>query len=223
MDSNSYKITNSTNQEEISRQKNNKKSVIKTIGVIILVLLLMIASAFAGYWYREQKAKKALQSANQQISELQKQKKEAEDAKAKLEQEIKDSKNTTETTTKKTMPTAEVKNNIQDAIESGNTSALVGYMAPTVKVIVAASDGIGDRTPKQVVADLKYVDAGTAPWNFSVSKATLTTWRAGFYKQYFPENAVVGESANHYVISFGFDDAGKINTIFMTNDAKLLK
>ncbi len=222
MELNGNNITNSANQEDLAKQKGPKKSAGRAIGLVFLVLILMAGSGYGGYWYRERGAKKSAKSADQQIAELQKQKKELEDAKAKAEQEAKEAKEAkqqSEQTSNKTTPSTEVKNNIQDAIKSGNTSALEGYMASTVKVILAASEGMGNRTPTQAISDLKYLDAGTDPWNFSVPSASLTAWRAGFYKQYFPDGAVIGESANHYVVSFSFDSAGKINTIFMTGDA----
>lgn len=221
MDQTNYNIS-SSNQESLNQQKSKKKSGVKIFGLIILIIAVVAGSAYAGYWYREQKAKKALQSANQQIADLQKQKQELEKAKAKQEKENEKEKKES-TTTATSVPTDELKTNIQDAVKAGNISALEGYIASPVKVILAASEGLGDRTPQQAVADLKYISEGTDPWNFALPESTLSAWRAGPYKQYFPPNAVVGKSANGYVISFSFNSEGKISTIFMTSDADLLQ
>jgi hypothetical protein len=89
-------------------------------------------------------------------------------------------------------------------------------MAPTVKVIIAASGGVGDRTPTQAVSDISsYISSSTDPWNFALAKAETDGYAKGFYAQYFPSIAVIGKSANGIVISFSFDCNGKINTVFM--------
>ena len=121
-----------------------------------------------------------------------------------------------------TLPTEAVRQSIKESITSGNTAALEGYMASTVRVIVAASEGIGDRTPTQAISDLKYIDAATTPWNFALDGTTLAKYGSGDYKAYFSSNSIVGKSANNFVISFNFNSAGKINGIFMTNSADLL-
>ncbi len=220
MDQTNYNIS-SSNQESLNQQKTKKKSGLKVFGILILIIVLMTGSAYAGYWYREQKAKKELQSANQQIADLQKQKQELEEAKAKQEKENEEEKKASTTTA--TVPSEEVKTNIQDAVKSGNVAALEGYMASPVKVILAASEGLGDRTPEQAVTDMKYLNSGTDPWDFSLPETTLSQWQTGPYKQYFPSNAVVGKSANGYVVSFSFNGDGKISAIFMTSDDNLLQ
>ena len=119
--------------------------------------------------------------------------------------------------------TASLKENIHDAISSKNTAALEGYMASSVTVVVAASGKGGAETPAQAVADLDYVSGGTTPWDFNLSAATLATYKAGDYKNYFSATSYAGKSANNYVVSFDFDDCAKIDTVFMTNSADLLK
>lgn len=215
------------NNEHSMDLPKKKKPVAKVLLIILLILILLAGSAYLGYWYRSNQAKKQADQLNQQISELQQQKKEAEDAKAKLQTELDELKatkstTTTTTTTTGTAPTAAVKANIEDAIKSGNTAALEGYMANPVKVVIAASGGVGDKTPAQAVASLSYIDAGTDPWNFNLPAATLQSYRNGPYGQYFPTNAVVGKSANNYVISFSFNSAGKISTVFMAVNSDLL-
>ena len=58
-------------------------------------------------------------------------------------------------------------------------------MASTIKVIIAASEGIGDRTPVQAINDLKYLDSATDPWDFALNATTLSKYQSGDYKDYF--------------------------------------
>jgi hypothetical protein len=112
--------------------------------------------------------------------------------------------------------TQELKDNIRDAVSSKNLAALASYMTDPVTVILAASEGLGPRTPDQAVTDMEYINMGTAPWDFNLPAATIATYEAGFYKDYFDNNTVVGKSANKYVVSVDFDDCAKINKVFMT-------
>jgi hypothetical protein len=116
-----------------------------------------------------------------------------------------------------------LKDNIEAAINSKNTAALQGYMASSVNVVIAASEKGGAEAPTDATKDLEYTYSGTSPWDFNVPAATLTAYKAGFYKQFFPENAFVGKAANSQVVSFGFDCNGKINVVFMAADENLLK
>jgi hypothetical protein len=95
-------------------------------------------------------------------------------------------------------------------------------MAPTVKVIIAASGGVGDRAPTQAVSDISsYISSSTDPWNFALAKTETDGYAKGFYAQYFPGIAVIGKSANGIVISFSFDCNGKINTVFLAAQGTL--
>ncbi len=119
--------------------------------------------------------------------------------------------------------TAEVAD-IKAAITSGNTAALASYMAPTVKVILAATEGIGDQTPTEAVSDVTSFISGTSSWDFALPAATLTAYKSTPYVTYFPDNAVVGkDSSTTKVISFSFDCDGKINTIFEVGQASSLQ
>lgn len=120
--------------------------------------------------------------------------------------------------TASTVPSATQASNIKAAITSGNTAALQSYMASSVSVVIAASEGMGPQTPAQAVKDVDYVSAGTN-WDFALPAATLSKYQSGAYKQYFPANALVGQSSNKYLISFQFDSSGKIDAIFMAKNA----
>lgn len=116
-----------------------------------------------------------------------------------------------------------LKENTAAAIETQNTAALEGYMAASVTVVIAASEKGGAETAAQAVKDLDYLNSGTSPWDFKLPDATLTSFRSGFYGKYFGADAtIVGQSANKYVVSFGVNTSGKIDTVFMAASADLL-
>lgn len=115
-----------------------------------------------------------------------------------------------------------LKQNIRAAVESRNYAALVPSMASTVTVILAASEGIGDRTPAQAATDMAYLNEGTLPWNFSLAPALIASWDAGFYTDYFDDNTYVGRAANGMVVVFDFNECGKISEVFMVANEELL-
>lgn len=221
---NTEKIENTVKTEKSTK---SKRPIGKIILVIVGVLVLMLLSGYLGYYLRGRSAQTQQEKQTQQIKELEAKVKTLEDAntalqadKAKLEADAAAKATATPVVTG---PSAATKANIQDAIKSGNTAALEGYMANPVRVVIAASGGEGDKSPADAVASLTYLDPGTDPWNFAVPAATLAQWRAGSYASYFPVSAVVGRSANNYVVAFGFNSAGKINTVFMAVNSDLLQ
>lgn len=115
----------------------------------------------------------------------------------------------------------ELQANIRDAIASGNTAALEGRMTNPISVVLAASDGIGPRTPAQAVADLAYLESGTDPWDFNLPAATLDAYRTN-YGTYIGASALAGRSANKLVVVFTFDDCAKIKTILMSASEDIL-
>lgn len=120
------------------------------------------------------------------------------------------------------VPSAALRENIEAAINTMNTAALEGYMTDPITVVLAASEKGGPVTAAQAVTDLNYLAGATAPWGWDLSDATITSYKNGFYGQYFTDNTVVGQSANDYVVSFTVNANNKISTIFMTGSADLL-
>ena len=193
----------------------------RTLLMLLAAVLLLAAGAGGGWWWRNKNAKDAQNADQLQISSLQ----------TKNNQLTKDlaaaNKATTTATTAATTgvaPNATTLDSIKASITSGNTAALAGYMATTVKVTMAAAATSGDRTPTQAVSDITtYIKSATSPWSFDIPAATLAKYQAGTYKQYFPTTATVGQSANNYVISFQYDASSKISGVYMTNDASTLE
>lgn len=191
--------------------KKSKRNVV----LVIIGFVLLLALAGAGLWYQNDQAEKKQAEQAKKITELEKQVTD-------LQKQLADAKASSGDAAKTLAPSATTISNIKDAISSGNYAALEGYMAPSVTVIIAASEGIGTRTPAQATADMAYTDAGTDPWNFALPAATIATYAAGPYAQYFPANVLVGVSANKYVVAFSFDNNGKIKTIFLAANTDLL-
>jgi len=194
-----------------------KKPANKKVMTVLLCLLLIAASGAGAYFWQQQEVNK-LQKSNdektKQVENLQKLLQAAEglttvDSASAAEEKV-------------TAPSQDQLDNMQAAIETMNTAALEGYMAASVKVILAASEGIGERTPVQAVGDLEYLNDADNPWDFSLPQATLNDYAAGDYAQYFPATAFVGKSADGYVISFTFNNSGKISGIFLSADDALL-
>ncbi len=190
----------------------------KTLGMLLFALVLLAAGAAAGWYYRDNKANDELSKKDSEISSLQADK-------TKLAADLETAKKASSTSTTSdtgVRPNAATLDNIKASITSKNTAALEGYMASTVNVILAASEAYGSQTQAQAVSDLEYLSSATN-WDFDLPAATLATYQAGAYKQYFPASALVGKSSNNYVISFQFNSSGKISGIFMTNSAALLQ
>lgn len=183
--------------------------------VLVLLIVLLMAVGAGAYWWRDKQAKDNASSQQAEITALQKRL-------AELEKKPADEKPVTPNSA--TSATAETIANIKASVASDNTAALEGYMATGVTVVRAATDGAanGPLTPAEAIKSLEYLKDATDPWNFDLPVATLMKYRAGDYKTFFPESAVVGKSANNYVVSFTFNSAGKISGIFMSVSADLL-
>ena len=210
------------NQEK--QPTDRKRKPWKKIGIIALIVIIIALLGFVLWQWKlcadghvkDEADKKALQA---KIDDLTKQL-----AAAKTKANTGDSSSDKSgVCTAQVALTQSLKDNIAAAITSKNTAALEGYMATAVNVVFAATEKGGNVTPAQAVTDLEYVNSGaTAPWNFSLSEATINSYKAGFYATYFDGVVHVGRSANSYVVSFGFDTCGKINRIFVIPSEDLL-
>ncbi len=204
-----------TSDTKHDKSKDNKKKNI-SLWVAIGLIVVLIAVILWLWWQlmncinhdsAVENEKKQLQS---QVDTLQKQLADKGAA-------------TADTSTCKATVAQSLKDNIKDAINSKNTAALQGYMASSVKVVIAASEKGGSESAADAVTDLNYLMSATGPWNFDLPAPTITSYRGGFYgHDYFGVNAYVGKAASEQVVSFDFDSCGKINQIFMAASADLL-
>lgn len=201
------------------KKTSKSKSVKKVLSAIIVIALLLLAAG-AGYYWGDKQAK---DTSDKTLTEKELLIKQLQDDKTKLEAELaaaKDSTSETETVT--TCPSDTLTANIKDAVQSQNYAALEGYMADTVNVILAASEGLGPRTPTEAVADMNYLSGGTGTWDFTLPAEELSSYAAGFYTTYFPADAYVGKAANNYLVSFTFDTDCKISGVFITGQTDIL-
>jgi hypothetical protein len=190
--------------DPISKKRGSKATVVLTIALI----LALIAGGLA-YWWRNDQAEQQMKSDAAKITQL--------EAQVKTLMGV----STTETS-ELVGPSEEDKENIIASITSGNTAALEGYMADSVHVVIAASEGVFDHTPTEAIADLNYISDAIEPWDFDLDEATLADYATGDYKDYFHDNSVVGVSADLRVVVFNFDSNGDIDEIFMAVSADLL-
>jgi len=218
---------NFENRKEASSEKladgsklTHKAKCRRWIPIVIIILLLALLGIC--YLLNNSKHEKQIGDKTNQISQLEREKNEL---KKKLDKAKEDStksdKQANSSAPACKQPTDLAKQNIRDAISSGNTAAFEGYMASKVQVLLAMSDGIGERTPSQAISDIdSFLKNATAPWDINISSSTINPSQP--YKKYFPDSAVVVRS-KALVISFSFDCDGKISTIFMANDFTLLQ
>lgn len=201
-------------EQKIEPTKKTKKNNYVVPVLIVLVIILTISTAYFGWQYKQlSDDKKQFQT---QVDNLNKQ----------ISDSLKSITNASKPSPSPTQSSVITKNmldNISAAISSKNTAALEGYMANSVNVIIAASEGIGPQTPAQAIGDLEYLNSATSPWNFNLPVSTLSKYSSSqYYGKYFGTNTIVGESANKYVVTFRVNNSGKIDTIFMAVNSDLL-
>ncbi|MFA5003837.1 MAG: hypothetical protein WC498_00995 [Candidatus Saccharimonadales bacterium] len=219
------------NDVEPTEEKQVVKPVQKTRGKAIvfgvLILLLLVAAAGGAWWLRDRSAKTTDKQQTATISSLQQ-----TTASLKTQLAAEKAKNAKTSPTASTLactpkaPGATTISNIEASITSGNTAALEGYMAPSVNVIIAASEGLGAKTPTQAVSAItNFISNVPSSWDydFALPASVLSSYGKGSYSQYFPSNAVVGKATNKKVIAFSFDCNAKISTVFVAADESLLK
>lgn len=170
------------------------------IGLIALSAVLAITCGWLGYSYM------TLKNDNQnQLERV-----------AALESELSLAKKAKPKVTPTLSPTpVPIKDNIEAAIGTMNTATLEGYIASSVTVVLAASEFGGPRTPAQAITDLNYLSSATGPWDFDLPADVISAYQSGFYAQYFPDGAIVGKSSDNYIVSFGLNEDGDIDQIFM--------
>jgi hypothetical protein len=122
---------------------------------------------------------------------------------------------------------AELRANIIDAMNSGNTAAIEGYLAPVVHITYAATENEGDVSdPMIVIADLTDFVSGFPTWDFDLPASLVDQYANDpdtfpSYADDFPPGALVGKASNDKVISFVVS-GGKITRIFFAIDEFVL-
>lgn len=208
---------NTTDTVNETQKPENIKRKKRRILCPLLVVLALLLGAGAYYW-RDSEAKKQKNADKDTITKLEKEK-------GDLQKQLSESNKKTEVVDcTSALPTASVKENLIASITSKNTAAIASYSAPSVKVVIAASEASFTRTPNEAVKDIDYVLSAQEPWNFAIDKVTLDNYAAGPYKEYFKTNSVVGVSKDKKVIVFNFNCTGngKVDSVFMAASSDLL-
>lgn len=211
--------------EEVQKVKPVRKPIVKTILLIVSILILTGLAAGASYWWRDKTANEFEKQQANDISSLQTTVASLETQLAEANDQLNGGSDA-DTTCESKSPTSAAISNIKASITSGNTAALEGYMAASVNVVLAASEGIGSKTSAQAVASISDFisdDINSWDYDFALPASTLTSYANGSYGQYFPTSAVVGTASNKQVISFSFDCNAKVKTVFMAASEDLLK
>lgn len=204
-------------QTEPTSQPQNKRTSKKPWAIWLLVILVLLLIATAGYlWWQLQNAtdsKKALEQDKQQLqSQINKLNK--ANAQKNISKDTDVACNDT--------PDTLFKENIKAALDTENTAVFATYTSNPVKFVLAASEKGGDETPDEAALSLGYTHSATGPWDFSLPPATIANYDAGFYTDYFDANTYVGKAASGMVAAFDFDCNGKISQIFVAADEDLL-
>lgn len=193
--------------------------------LVLIVIILIVTAASAAYWWRDMVAREKDKRQATDLSSLQQKN-------TRLEKALADEKAknggtpSAQTACTSKSPSPAAIENIEASITSGNTAALESYMASSVNVIIAASEGLGVKTPPEAVSAIStFITNDSMSWNydFDLSAALVGSYSKGFYGQYFPDNAVAGKASNQKVISISFDCNGKISTVFLAANAELLQ
>ncbi len=191
--------------------------------VIVIFVVWSIITAGGAYLLRDKAANDSEAQTKDQITSLQNQLKAANKNEADLQSQIDELNGTSSstTTTNGVAPSSSAASSIKASITSGNTAALEGYMASSVSVATATSNSTSISTgtaTAAVTSVTNFIANATLPWDFALTPSVLAPYQSSTsHGKYFPTIAIVGKSANSKVISFSFDSAGKINTVFLAN------
>lgn len=208
-------MENNDQPEEQKPQVVKLKPVHKHWATWLLAVLVLLLLAAGGYlWMQLQASKDKEQQLNKDKQQLEQQidKLKGEDGGAAAEE-----------VACTYSPSTGFKDNIKAALDTENTAAFATYTTDPVKYVLAASEFGGNRTPDQAAGDLEYTHSATGPWDFNLPPATITSYDAGFYTDYFDTNTLVGKAASGMVVAFEFScDGSKISEIFVAADDDLL-
>ena len=204
-------------QMAIQPASKNRKSKLKRVGLIVGIFAIIGGVGAGVYFWQESNIQSLQKQHEEEIATL-------NSTIEALKKDISDTASKEKSATKDTADAAAAaKSAISSAVSSDTFTALGPLMADSVRVIIAASEGMGDRTPAQAMEDLKYLNSASGTWNFDVPAASIADWRTGDYAAYVPAaGGVIGLSSDGYVGIFKLNSESKISDIFMAVNAELM-
>ncbi|NCU29509.1 hypothetical protein EOM60_02770 [Candidatus Saccharibacteria bacterium] len=204
------------NEQNTAKKKGKNKA--KWIFIVTIILIIGVAGAVI--YYQRTKSEERLTEKSDKIVELEEKIKNLEQSKLQTRDNPTNGNGADKSVCQ--IPDSGKIENIIASITSKNTAALEGYMTNPVSVILAASEGMGNRTPAQAISDISGFISDADGWDFNLPQSTIDAYRGGFYVSYFPENSVIGKSNNEKVISFSFNCDASISTVFLSPGSDLL-
>lgn len=119
---------------------------------------------------------------------------------------------------------AQVKENVQAAITTGNTQAIEGYMTDNVFYVIQASECCGSMTRAKAVSELTgYIKEAKAPWNFDDTNPIAVKLRANNESPYYGDaNSIIGIASNEYTVAFILNAENKIKGVTAAVTYKLV-
>jgi len=104
---------------------------------------------------------------------------------------------------------------LAEAVRSGDAAAIEDRLADPVEVVVAASECCGLVTPAEAIAQLAYIQDAPGPWDFALPETTVDGYReSAYYGEFFPEDVLVGRAADGTLVAFGID-GDEVTTLFL--------
>ncbi len=196
------------------RAQGRRRKARKFFSVVFVVLLLVGVGAGVYVW-QQQEMKKLKQTHSEEIDVL-------HTTIEALKQEIGSAQSSNGSSEATNESYGALKEIIEKAVKGQTYIELSTHMTNPVNITLAASEGLGARTPAQALEDIKFLNSARGEWSFDIPAVTLTQWRGGSYAQYVPENAVIGVSSDGYVVIFKLNTENKITDIFMSPDRGLM-
>src|SRR3990167_289224 len=203
-----YSISSSNKEQKKSQAKevkahlfSNSTSLAFFISIVVS-LFIIIGLVLLVFSYRSK------------ITHLETDKKELQKQVDELKKQVSNTSSTlTSPATGITIPTS-LKENVQNAVNTGSYSALQSNLASKVTVVKVGS-GSSTMSSAEAIAALSYLSGATGSWNWDGSSSQ---YQSGSYGQYFGDNAIVGTSSDGYVISANVDQNGQIDAILVSSN-----
>lgn len=199
-----------TRSKPKSKNKNglDSSSSIPSSVWIILVISVLIITNVATYFVTSMLANRKLGEVQNKADDLQKQLSENDPNNP-------SSQNSKNPGSVSSNVSSDTKAKVQEAVGSNNYQSLAGLLSGSVSVVKAGS-GSSSLSVQQAIESLNYLNGSSGGWNWNLTPEQLAQYQQGSNAQYFGSNAVIGQSANGYVVSIIVDDGGQVTTIFMS-------
>ena len=108
----------------------------------------------------------------------------------------------------------------EESVKAKDYTGLDTYMTDKVSVILAASECCGTLSKGKTLDQIKYLNQGTAPWDFSDANPIAKKLESADPSNF--KGRIIGTAANGFTVSFNLNDKFLIDKIFMVSNYKLI-